>query len=207
VDTSGLDPDELSATWSDRLEEAELAKLANLRVDRDRRDYIAAHVLLRHGRSRFGEVPWSLSHTEGLAVCAFNVDGAEDVGVDAEPASAVNRLSELERLVVGSREREWLDSEPPRRPRRLVELWTGKEAYVKMRGVGFAAAGGFRVFQQLHMRPDDEVDGWRLFELRDDASGSGGRVWTTDVFDHLVAVAATTQGPPQLVAMEGIPER
>jgi phosphopantetheinyl transferase len=131
-------------------------------VERDRRDYAAAHVLLRRVLSLYGEpapatwrfsrnrhgrpsiVPeqaaarplnFSLSHTRGLVACA--VTSTRDVGIDVELIGEKAAAPELaERLFARSEVAMLRNCEPEEYATRFVELWTLKEAYIKAVGVG-----------------------------------------------------------------------
>ena len=79
---------------------------------------------------------FSVANTRGLVACAVSL--ARDVGLDVEtwrddvPALLVQRC-------FGPDERTALASLPTAaQPRRFVELWTLKEAYIKARGLGLS---------------------------------------------------------------------
>jgi 4'-phosphopantetheinyl transferase len=142
----------------------ERARHERFRFDRDRRDFAAAHALLRGALS--AQVPrpprewtfiagprgkpaldaesadrthlsFNLAHTPGLVACVVARDA--DVGVDVE---AVDRRADALRLAhryfsrveIEQLER-WPDAE---RQTHFIEVWTLKEAYVKAIGEGLA---------------------------------------------------------------------
>jgi len=139
----------------------ERARYERFRFAPDRRDYAAAHALLRTALSRFVPVPpdawrfredpggkpslvadprapalsFSLSHTNGLVACAITSGG--DVGVDVE---GVDRRVDagLARRFFSESENRALAACPTdaARTARFLELWTLKEAYLKAIGVG-----------------------------------------------------------------------
>jgi 4'-phosphopantetheinyl transferase len=126
----------------------------------DRRDFTAAHALLRHALSRRGTRPpqdwqfeksptakpfltnddqgslrFNLSHTRGLVACAVTHD--QDVGVDVEAIVPLSAQSEVAAQYCSSEEREWLNTAPADEyPARLTEVWTLKEAWAKATGDG-----------------------------------------------------------------------
>jgi len=162
---------------TDALEEADLTPLiswlspdertrwARFRFPHDRRDYAAAHALLRTSLSQYADlapgswqfreapggkpqlvpadgVPplsFNLSHTHGLVACAIT-NGA-DVGIDVEAVARHVGDGVAERFFSP---RENADirqcASEPLRARRFIELWTLKEAYVKAIGTGLAHA-------------------------------------------------------------------
>ena len=145
----------------------ESAAACRLRLPEDRRDYTAAHALLRRMltaaspevppkswlfdrprggkprlRSGVGDDPplrFSLSHTQGLVVCA--VSAAFEVGVDAERDSPTLDVDEVRATVCSAGELAQLDRVFNwTRASRFLDLWTLKEAYVKARGIGITDA-------------------------------------------------------------------
>jgi 4'-phosphopantetheinyl transferase len=130
---------------------------------RDRRDYAAAHALLRRSLSRYVDLPpaswqflvkpggkpfadpqldlpplsFNLSHTHGLVACA--IAAGSDVGVDVE---SVDRATEpgIERQYFSETEKTDLRNSvsPVQLSQRFCELWTLKEAYIKAIGEGLS---------------------------------------------------------------------
>jgi len=130
-------------------------------LDRDRRDYAAAHALLRWSLSRYASVApeawqfrngrhgkpslagdygglplaFNLSHTHGLVACAIAVHA--DVGIDVE--SVTRAVDEgVSRRFFAAAEQDAIGRAPAPRERaeRFFELWTLKEAYIKAIGLG-----------------------------------------------------------------------
>lgn len=154
------------------LDDVERKRLQCLRRTQDRWSYAAAHSLLRMLLSeRFGGhpgqwrfvrdgrdrpavdstvhpdavLPFSLSHTEGLAVCAL-VDvpasvlapASVRVGVDVEMAARpVQPLKLAERFFAPEEFQLLRRIEGRRRQEIFFRLWTFKEAMAKALGVGF----------------------------------------------------------------------
>lgn len=140
--------------------------MARFRFERDRLQFLASRILLRHtlgaatrqspGSLRFstdahGEKPrlitpertespapplhFSLTHTSLLVACALTRSG--DVGLDAEAWSRPMRVDALAPRVLSPREAQALASMPAEaRPRRFLEHWTMKEAWLKATGTG-----------------------------------------------------------------------
>jgi 4'-phosphopantetheinyl transferase len=147
--------------------------------ERDRRDYVAAHALLRAalsvhtritpdrlsfdtdaaGRPSLGcrdgtgaETSFSLSHTAGLVACVI-ASHREAPGIDVE---AVNRSLDVEtvaRHVCSTRERLGLrDCSAATRHTRFFELWTLKEAVLKAQGIGLS---GVSTLPSFHVDGDN----------------------------------------------------
>ena len=131
--------------------------------DRDRRDFIVAHALLRtalshrvpmspgawrfsvdeHGKPSIARVlegadlAFSLSHTRGLVACAVTTDGA--VGVDVEAVSTASRPGAFTgRDFAPSEVAILAGADPSEYAVRFIELWTLKESYLKAVGLGLA---------------------------------------------------------------------
>lgn len=124
----------------------------------DRRDFIAAHALVRMqlhdhfpwvalpapvARSEPGGKPrlvghpnidFNISHTRGMAACASSANS--DIGIDCETLDrAVDlRISEI---CFSPEERTWLRNQTKLAPRHaFLHLWTLKEAAIKAIGLG-----------------------------------------------------------------------
>ena len=132
--------------------------------DRDRRDYGAAHVLLRvvlaahtnttpeqvtfstgssgkpclvSPREDTARLSFSLSHTPGLVACVIGAENA--LGIDVEAIDRSIRALEIARDVFSPDEAAALqDCSIEERPLRFFELWTLKEAFLKASGAGLA---------------------------------------------------------------------
>jgi len=84
----------------------------------------------------FAKPEHSLSHTDGLVVCAL---ARTPVGVDAEAISRGEEIRETVRRAFAREEVEAMEELPvERQERRAIELWTVKEAYLKGLGTGIS---------------------------------------------------------------------
>jgi 4'-phosphopantetheinyl transferase len=81
---------------------------------------------------------FSLSHTNGLAVCAITTRG--DVGIDVEDRSRPWSAGLADRLFSARERRDLMGASSADRQARFFEYWTLKEAYLKARGVGLLAS-------------------------------------------------------------------
>ena len=155
--------DPLSArAYRNLLSDKERYRESRFQFDRDQRQFLFAHVLLRvvlsrylgcrpraieFGKNYYGkptlvhpeasEFEFNISHTSGLAVCA--VGNGCHVGVDVERASRdVDELA-LARRYFSPSEYELLASAPVMNRRQVFyRLWTLKESYIKARGIGLS---------------------------------------------------------------------
>lgn len=160
--TDGLSGDALARAAA-RLSPDERARADRFRFHRDRRDFVAAHALLRETLSlNGGEAPerwdlvatdsgkpvlagsqassgltFNLSHTHGLVAC---VVGSEiDVGIDVEHLTPRVDPLDLARRYFSPAEVAYLMSGPDAdRSERFVEVWTLKESYIKAVGMGLS---------------------------------------------------------------------
>jgi 4'-phosphopantetheinyl transferase len=161
--TEGLDPSALEA-MAGVLSAEERARRDRFVFDRDRRDFAAAHTLLRRMLSRYGltrpedwrfdtdahgkpsvvasqagspPLVFNLSHTHGLVACA--VARGTSLGVDVERVDRVTSGPEIARRFFTDSEVRILDAcMPDDYASRFIELWTLKEAYIKAVGTGLA---------------------------------------------------------------------
>jgi 4'-phosphopantetheinyl transferase len=157
--TDVLGPDAVLAL-DHSLSRDERERCRRLKFADDRRDFTAAHALLRCALSRSAALPpeawrfensrlgkpfvaneahgglrFSLSHTRGLVACA--VSHAHDVGVDVELLLPSGREQALAEHCCSADEHRWLNAgSADEYGERLVALWTLKEAYVKATGEG-----------------------------------------------------------------------
>lgn len=147
----------------DLLSQDERARCARFVFDRDRRDFAAAHALLRASLSHYANVPpaawtfdarprgkpfivscsgqpalsFNLSHTHGFVACAIAASG--DVGIDVESIDRSADGPKIAARYYSQAENDWLDACDPReRSIRFIELWTLKEAYIKAIGLGLS---------------------------------------------------------------------
>lgn len=161
---------------TDTLDDATLADLATFlsaeertRADRfvfrdDRRDFIAAHALLRRALSAhhpaeprpwtfttnaFGKPavssggparPFNLTHTRGLVAVVVGEGGdVGEVGVDAEAIDRrVEPLELADRYFAPAEVRDLRACPDQDRASRFLELWTLKEAFIKGVGLGLS---------------------------------------------------------------------
>jgi 4'-phosphopantetheinyl transferase len=146
----------------DLLSAEEKIRHARFMFDRDKRDFTAAHALVRRVLSLYapiapgdwtfdstpnqkprvaaeqaGDPPllFSLSHTHGIVACA--VSRGLEVGIDVESIDRIVDATGVARRFFAPAEIAMLDAcGDETRPTRFVELWTLKEAYVKALGRG-----------------------------------------------------------------------
>jgi 4'-phosphopantetheinyl transferase len=140
----------------------EQARAARFALAEDRRDFIAAHALLRHTLSAHAPrdphawtfsqgahgkpvladasderiaLTFNLSHTRGLVACV--VSRNEDVGIDVERTGQSADVLDIARDRFSSKEVSAIEAcDTTARAARFVELWTLKEAYAKATGTG-----------------------------------------------------------------------
>jgi 4'-phosphopantetheinyl transferase len=158
--------EEAPADALDALSTDERIRCTRFLFGRDRRDFAAAHALLRAALSStadrardewrfeagsFGKprlaatiaastpISFNLAHTRGLVACAVVKQADVDVGVDVEAIARHYDLAELTRRFFSSAEAaEILRHEGEDRERRFFELWTLKEAFIKALGEGLS---------------------------------------------------------------------
>ena len=145
------------------LDEDERARAARFHFEADRREFVAAHALLRsmlascldipshalrfsidaNGKpgidKRIGspEVVFNLSHTRGLVAVAVVSHGA--IGVDVERIDAAKADFAVAEAYFAPTEVEMLRRTPAAgKPLCFFRLWTLKEAYIKAIGAGLA---------------------------------------------------------------------
>jgi 4'-phosphopantetheinyl transferase len=140
----------------------ERARYDRLGFAEDRRDYVAAHALLRIALGRVTDtapeelrfdttalgkpflIPsrrerppslFSLAHSRGYVACVIGLQGP--LGVDVEPVARNIRAMEIARRVLSDEESSALEHcRDDERAARFCELWTLKEAFAKARGDG-----------------------------------------------------------------------
>jgi 4'-phosphopantetheinyl transferase len=162
--TATIDPPAVSALETG-LSPGERDRAARFVFPDDRRDYVAAHALLRRVLSRHGPHPpaawrvdareggkpclpgeqagapalgFSLSHTRGIVACA--VTRGADVGIDVESIGNRGARPGAEEILAPA-ETVALQALPAgARPGRFTELWVLREAWVKGRGEGLWTA-------------------------------------------------------------------
>jgi 4'-phosphopantetheinyl transferase len=159
--TGALEAHEVVAL-AGQLSPDERFKCERFRFERDRRDYAAAHALLRRALSHYADRPpeswrfeqapggkprlacdgrapclsFNLSHTRGLVACA--ISGGAEVGIDVERADRYSRDVAERFFSAHENDRLGRCGSDALRARRFAELWTLKEAYVKAIGAGLS---------------------------------------------------------------------
>jgi 4'-phosphopantetheinyl transferase len=151
-----------------RLPADERARHDRFQFDRDRRDFAAAHALLRETLSEVAGLPpeawrfdadargkphlvaglsplplsFNLSHTRGFVACAVALDA--DVGLDVEQVSREINWRAVARRCCAPSELASIErlTDPASQTARFIELWTLKEAWSKALGVGLARVLG-----------------------------------------------------------------
>jgi 4'-phosphopantetheinyl transferase len=139
----------------------EISRCAQFAFHRDRRDFAAAHALLRRVLSLYADVApeewcferdpggkpviasrhrmaltFNLSHTSGLVACA--VAHRRLIGVDVEPVADLGN-EDVVAYHFSQAERDHLAAcTPNERTTRFSELWTLKESYLKAIGAGLS---------------------------------------------------------------------
>jgi 4'-phosphopantetheinyl transferase len=205
----------------------ERARHDRLVADLDRREYAAAHALLRTTLSRLGGRPpdawafqtgtggkpslvppdqtvpplsFSLSHTRGLVACAIAPD--IEIGIDVENIDRPIETSAIAgRYFAPAETAQLARVSPEERTARFFELWTLKEAYLKATGAGLSHPLDRAVFEL------DEGDG-----IGFTVPGQTARArWQFALFAptprHRMAVAASLDagGPWSIVAASADP--
>jgi phosphopantetheinyl transferase len=209
--TDGLDFVALYSRWHASLDGEELTRIETLRLERDKRDYLRAHVLLRLALAESRDLDpnaiepaeshgWSLSHSHGFVACVIADDPRTAVGIDTEPVAAAERLAEITDTFLTQPEFYGLPIEPEARALRMVETWTAKEAVLKALGEGFSGELGFGVLSRLESTPLGTLDEWATISVRDARTGAAYSVWQRWVGDHAIATVATegNEGTPRL---------
>jgi 4'-phosphopantetheinyl transferase len=155
--------DGLQRAYQRLLSDAEHARWQRFRVPSPQLQYLVARALLRtrlsqyadasehswqfdankQGRpfisqpSRFRDLHFSLSHTDGLVACAIAKDC--DIGIDVENIRHAVNVDALAPSVLSAPELASLTQSPPdERGERFLSYWTLKEAYIKARGLGLS---------------------------------------------------------------------
>ena len=150
--------------WLRLLDRGERERAARFRIAADRREFVAAHALLRtmltchsgvppsawrflvdaNGKPSIDpsvgphELQFNLSHTRGLAAAALASRGA--IGVDVEEIDEAKADLAVAETYFARSEVEMLQKAPAsERARCFFRLWTLKEAYIKAIGKGLSA--------------------------------------------------------------------
>jgi 4'-phosphopantetheinyl transferase len=160
LDTGSVTSSDLRR-WLGLLDRSERDRARRFRIESDRRDFIAAHALLRvmltyhfgvppvawrflvdaTGKPRIDpeagadEIQFNLSHARGLVAVALASHCA--VGVDVEEIKDASGHLAFAEAYFAQSEVELLRQAPPsERTRIFFRLWTLKEAYIKATGEG-----------------------------------------------------------------------
>ncbi|MCO4764195.1 MAG: 4'-phosphopantetheinyl transferase superfamily protein [Myxococcales bacterium] len=164
----------------------------------DRRQFVAAHTLLRtklglavgrpaadlqfqtgpHGRPELvngGAISFSLSHTTGLVGCAI-ATGAT-IGLDLELLRPLNALGMAQGILDPSEYADVATRTDPLRWRRFLQYWTLKEAALKVRGTGLSLPADQA---QIRWSANDRTP--RITNVPDvpSAVGHRARIWQID---------------------------
>lgn len=143
------------------LSEKEIQRTRKIMRPNDRRDYVAAHAILRLCLGRrlqceprsiefatleFGKpvllspadsalYSFSLSHAEGCVGAAIGAYG--ECGLDIEAYESIDDIEGLQTELLSAQERQFVARLPSDEHRRaIVKLWTLKESLLKARGTG-----------------------------------------------------------------------
>lgn len=143
---------------------AEVNRLQRFHFQRDRRQFLLSHALLRYVLSQYhpatqpadwqfatnaygkpdivqhdlaGQLCFNLSHTAGLVVVAVTRQAA--IGVDVERIHHFDDLTGVAKRHFATQEMTDFKQLPtPEQTRRFYDLWTLKEAYIKAHGAGLS---------------------------------------------------------------------
>jgi 4'-phosphopantetheinyl transferase len=214
-----VDAPGVSAALRSLLPPDEVARLAGFRADPPRRLHLVARGLQRlmlsrlfpaaaprdwqFERSEAGrpslaaahglDVDFNLAHTRGLVVMAAGRD--MQLGIDVERFER-RRSLEIARRYFSPLEIAAFEALPAdRQPRRFVELWTLKEAYLKAIGTGIAGGLGSMTFSwtsgaiRFERAADPQAARWQF------------RQWEWGA-DHLLALACRAPGAVTLDCRE-----
>jgi 4'-phosphopantetheinyl transferase len=172
----------------------EIQRASRFFFEKDRRLFIVSHALLQFGLAAIGgnngwtfrtnsygkpeldppyghpPLHFNLSHTDGLAACAFS--RGHPLGIDVEKIDFRRDFRPLMKKVLSESEQRLLDLHHlPDHPTTFYRLWTLKEAIIK--GIGRSALGSLREFDftidplSLAIAPrigEDSAD-WQMYEL------------------------------------------
>lgn len=162
VDIDQLERAGVLTTYLDSLSACELARMNRFHFLANRREFIAAHGLVRaalswcapgtrpaewvfqstrHGRPELtgagAGLRFNLSHTEGTVACVVTVD--IDCGVDIETIDRTTDLALLAKTFLSPHEaRHVNEAQGAERRMSFFRFWTLKEAYAKARGLGLS---------------------------------------------------------------------
>jgi 4'-phosphopantetheinyl transferase len=194
------------ASWDALLSDEERARRDRFVFAEDKRDFTAAHALVRRALSRYGEIApaewrfetnafgkpdvvaeqagepplaFNLSHTKGLVACAV-MRGAS-VGIDVERcARGVAGSDVASRYFAASEIRQLQVCPPDQYPTRFIEFWVLKESYIKAVGSGLSL--NLNAFS-FEFHGDSDLQ----FTPHDE--GSGWQFWLMALPDSRLAIA------------------
>jgi 4'-phosphopantetheinyl transferase len=139
----------------------------------------AAPARLGFGLGEFGKprldpprdaLHFNLSHCHDLALVGLCGEG--EVGIDVEPAGRADSLLGCEDAFCHPEEMKRLPAGSPDRARRLLEIWTAKEALLKAIGTGMSLAPRtIHVADDETGRGDERLRGIRLHRIDDLTDG------------------------------------
>jgi hypothetical protein len=199
AETSAVDYQRLLSEWADDLEQDEWAALHRLRLERDRRNYLAAHAVLRLALRALPGRRTSLTHTRDFVACAVAPDDQQGIGVDAEPLAAGARLLSIGDEFLAPSEQARLSTDPEVHQRQLVEAWTVKEAALKQRGIGLADVGGARGLILFETSVIGRVDEWTTIAVRDARTGDRVVAHVRGLNEYVLSVVSDSSAVPRLV--------
>ena len=90
---------------------------------------------------------FSIAHSAELAVCAF---GTGEIGVDVEKLREIKKRESY--TLFSPDETAYVNANDEEHNRRFLEVWTKKEAYIKMMGLSLADGAAFHT-----MHPPTEI--------------------------------------------------
>ena len=178
----------------------ERERFAVLRDDNRRRQFLQGRALCRHVLSHYAPVrpaDWrfalgsrgkpsiaapvlpsplwfSLSHADGVSICAVTGAGPE-IGIDLEPVASGNDALEIAAQFFPPAEARALRALPPAsREEWFVQLWALKESYAKAREISLADAIGGTTFDLARPRA--------IAATFADALGEGALPWRFALF-------------------------
>lgn len=201
-----MDDSALLAACARLLSEEERNRQRAFVFEKNRREYLVAHALLRcalsqydptlpeawrftrnaHGRPALdppSRLRFNLTHHPTLVACAVTNDA--ELGIDVEPLQRGAEILRLAEGIFAQSELEELHRLPSaERADRAVSLWTLKEAYVKARGLGLTLPlSGFAFDFARPLEPAV------AFEAAIDDRPERWHFRTRDVHEHRIALA------------------
>jgi 4'-phosphopantetheinyl transferase len=211
--------EDLKPQYQSMISSEERARLERLHFERDRREYLVAHVLVRRALSHFRPTPpeawkfshnrygkpaidpecglrFNLSHASDLTVCLISHRG--EVGVDVEPHGRGDDILEIASTVFSLAELAQIESlEQSQKADHALTLWTLKEAFVKAQGKGFSLP--LKTISFLR----DGKTGFRLqVQSLERDTGRNCRFCLINHDAHRIAIVAESRVDPKLELWE-----